>query len=717
MFTFILHLPLLALSISSPDISEFFEIPDWCQSSVPSSETFGSPDNYVEAWSNDVADVWRTNRVLIGFKPKASRLTPQWLAATYAPFAAVCERTFYFNEGPDSSWDEETYGPTYNVKKFRFSLPRKGITPSFFYEPDTNRAVRTRRLIEFDNFRRLFSGLVWNLPMVHSLFRIERPGWDLYGYWMLGSGVFEMLPEFRELPSFAWTADPTSALSSNAWQNTAITFEHFHDNMAPIGVMMTVPGFAFDRVHFWEYPFNDEPEMVRRGLRPALRCDYRDVFTNVFAMSGFPLYKPDVVPTRRLVMDDFATASQLLSSFDVTYHNLTTSYYGETTNANAYAYGKFSFDPIELSDIAWRADYGGITAEIPNDIYLSGLSLESATYTNVMSGGMSDRACILVTPNANSHGFGSAVDEPGGVPDVTVGDLIDGIERNHPPDGTNYASVASVTFYSSGRVTFSMVDGNGTVLASVSQGLRTSLTILPSLGLTRWYEWMRTTGGSFAGHGVTHPGRRGWANSDVKLWSLTSFMTSLGNENRTVIGVEEYDDEDIDCVERYMCSFDEVSGLSAATNRMNDVLSDTMSEMRQRFPVRGYDDPASVIPIRTADVSAMCAHTRLARGSLVTAVPDARIAIAGGEAGPDGIVYVVEGGAVTSVKFVMSDGSVRDVPASFSIGNILYSCEDPQEDDGSPGLQCEDEYGASARGKFDFWTKVKWRWKALKLEF
>lgn len=138
-------LPLvLALSISSEKIDTFMHVPDWMPTEVAPSNTFGSSEH--------------TNA--------SRRVTADTLAAAESVFDAYHERVLFASEARNvyaEGWDTSVYGPRLslaNGQQVWFTNTLEGAEHACYAYPfATNgwqRAVPdTRRLVEFDNLRRL----------------------------------------------------------------------------------------------------------------------------------------------------------------------------------------------------------------------------------------------------------------------------------------------------------------------------------------------------------------------------------------------------------------------------------------------------------------------------------------------------------------------------------------------------------------------------------
>lgn len=148
---------LLAVAISSPELGTFFDLNGMVPDSVPSSRTFGSDD--------------ATNMT--------HRLDPQEQAAVNAVFEAYCERVYYGYAGLSNYWDEADWGPTdRGATKREFSFNPKAIygRSPFYYVPDTNRVIETRRFVEYDNLHRICE-VTGGEGAPSDFLLIERPTW------------------------------------------------------------------------------------------------------------------------------------------------------------------------------------------------------------------------------------------------------------------------------------------------------------------------------------------------------------------------------------------------------------------------------------------------------------------------------------------------------------------------------------------------------------
>ena len=202
----------LAVSISSPEIGTFFDLNDMVPASVPAERTFGSDD--------------ATNAT--------HRLDPTEQAAVYAMFDAYCERCYFPNVGLSNVWNEAKYGPecrgSSGLDKFQFA-PTSGYTrTAFWYDPDTNRTVRTRRLVEYSNIRRLCEALRLEPATMLDLYR---PSWyrsNASIFW--SSTLLDDLDlehgQVEEFPEIGWMTKEEFLRSEDMyfWGNVALYFSN-----------------------------------------------------------------------------------------------------------------------------------------------------------------------------------------------------------------------------------------------------------------------------------------------------------------------------------------------------------------------------------------------------------------------------------------------------------------------------------------------------------
>jgi len=228
---------LAVFKLLSPDISEFLDVPSWCPSGVDSAHTFGSPD--------------ATNT--------SHRITADTIASAFSTFGAFSERAYYVNAGDRNRWDTGTYGPT-QTKTFRFTLPTNAPTP-YCYDPDTNRAIRTRRFIEYHNITNLATHLA-QYRRLDDLFHVERPSWtNAVRRW--GSSGFKTFGDIH-FPDFVWTDTPVDQLyDSNTWARVCMSFDFCkQDGGQPLhwgesSSLYSVPYEAWSVANYGQPPFDD----------------------------------------------------------------------------------------------------------------------------------------------------------------------------------------------------------------------------------------------------------------------------------------------------------------------------------------------------------------------------------------------------------------------------------------------------------------------------
>jgi len=110
--------PILAATLSSTDIDEFFTLPSWMPTTVSSHDTPGSDPAGGGGWYVEEYD---TNSVSTGsYVPRSPRLSPEIQAGVLSTFAAYCERQYYASQGQSNVWDEATWGPHNSKKAFWF---------------------------------------------------------------------------------------------------------------------------------------------------------------------------------------------------------------------------------------------------------------------------------------------------------------------------------------------------------------------------------------------------------------------------------------------------------------------------------------------------------------------------------------------------------------------------------------------------------------------
>lgn len=225
---------LLAFSISSPRIGTFFDLPGWMPTEVPSDRTFGSDD--------------ATNMT--------HRVDDVALSAVNAVFEGYYERVYYANAGLSNVWNEAEYGPQCQygsgLDRFRFGPSNSVGRSRFVYDPDTNRAVRTRRLVEYDNLRGLSTVLADRSSVIDVHLRIRRPSWNrtvksgsyyshgAYPIWstsLLDGLTLEHGQPESDFPVIPWK-QKSSFLSTKDryfWNNLTLSFEDVrYSNLDPV---------------------------------------------------------------------------------------------------------------------------------------------------------------------------------------------------------------------------------------------------------------------------------------------------------------------------------------------------------------------------------------------------------------------------------------------------------------------------------------------------
>ena len=264
------------------------------------------------------------------------RLVPERFSSFYATFEAYYERLYYMNCGSRNVWNESEWGPRTADHLFRFDMPTNYPEHSSFYEPQTNRTVRTRRLIESDNLVRFYEHVrdmdAWYWP--------ERPSWSNYHYaaWR-STTVFDDMGLSVEWPNLILWGAPGSVLgqlTSEQWERTMLTFEDvrkappdptrtFQLDWTTGGDWFSNARGAWDQVNFGEPPFNDSV-IYDWMLRPSFTDLEKSVTNTTEDVLAYPwgdrsLVTNDFITTRRLIPGSWGRANQVLACYDRSYYS------------------------------------------------------------------------------------------------------------------------------------------------------------------------------------------------------------------------------------------------------------------------------------------------------------------------------------------------------------------------------------------------------------
>lgn len=323
-----LSLAASAVTIDSPEVGQFFKLPSWAPAAVDSEHTPGSPETVVDVYSNAV----NTGRKAV----RPFRLVPERFSSFYATFEAYYERLYYTSCGSRNVWDVSEWGPRNPDHLFRFDMPTNSPDHSSFYEPQTNRTVRTRRLVESDNLVRMYEGIrdmhAWNRPW--------RPSWSNYhNSAFISTTVFDDMGLSVDWPENSVWGGPGNVLgqlTSEQWERTMLTFEDvrkappdptrtFQLDWTTGGDWFSNARGAWDQVNFGESPFNVS-EIYDRMLRPSFTDLEKSVTNTTEEVLAYPwgdrsLVTNDFIATRRLIPDSWGRANQVLACYDRSYYS------------------------------------------------------------------------------------------------------------------------------------------------------------------------------------------------------------------------------------------------------------------------------------------------------------------------------------------------------------------------------------------------------------
>lgn len=409
---------LLAVFISSPEIGTFFDLNGMVPGSVPSGRTFGSDDAGVST----------------------RRLDPQEQAAVIAVFEAYFERVYYGNAGLSNEWNAVQYGPTCRygtgLDRFQFNTRAPDGSSYFHYEPDTNRVIRTRRLVEYGNIRALCRILHSGSPGEFgggpdAFLSIYRPLWTrtdgdgnvLRPRW--SSSLFDGLetghgrPE-TEFPEIGWCDKGTFLCRGSAG---GAKDPYYWANLTLIWNNLAVGGGDFVN---WAYPWSDYGCMVEDMMWRIQFGDPphgNDMRRDGYLPQGYALTNTtvDVLndrrvegvtnTTRRLVSDNLAGIGIGLSAIDRSYCEVSHAVPAVVSNFYASAARTYSADfPIGAVWFDWDSSLGAWThvvdeVDVPP---LDTVIYESSSVSNVEATSYGD-FCAYANPARLSASVGSFV--------------------------------------------------------------------------------------------------------------------------------------------------------------------------------------------------------------------------------------------------------------------------------------------------------------------
>lgn len=857
---------LLAATISTRNLDEFLTVPDWCPTSVSSAKTFGSPDNYVTMWSNDVytahwqvfrdgvdvtdvagqptwdaaestwdvseaidtrdseygyheyvpgeaehqggsekdelleyysflfnpfpppggedtihytanADGWRTNRVRIGVAPNSSRLTPQWLAATYAPFAAWYERVYFTSErtadGVNSWTASGDFGDAAPIEDVMLGKPEDGTAGDgqkalWWYEPETNKAVRSLRLVEYDNLKRLCTAVCdMNSPSRSMTIggRYYTPGsWQMRTF--LSSTVLDRMFDYRDLPAFSWRSDPWNVFADeNEWAKCAPHFGYVYNG--PIvkwndgGLPDMIVDLAFRTVD-WDDYLQSNPDYYNRVTGAMDRQlvfsgtnTIEDVISYPFqAEGGTPLFAATnlVAVSRRLTMKSHAALDQALAVIDRSYGENFPTWEVDVVGETVRGTMRFESEP-EYVEVEWNA--GGsqsddviTTGEVKYDVPLS-FSVVTSYYTAVetkTTETFADYKLEVIHDYDDAYSYGSEdASPPSGRAYFTVSEMIRQMASILPeptggdPDVYTFYPLAIDYFVTDNIVfaieTFYIDSLLYTVQISAHNPIYLDNVMRSAwIEYTRGYSWRETDDGSLSSDSsLVNPGSsEAYGRCSSTMWSLLSLSFENAGEShvKTSFTLPYVNWENGYYNFLFQANKDAVGSVSA----MKETFREDFRRIRQKCRERAtqwlggnFSTHASIIPLNATDMDEITGTFKVREGASVTVLPDLPsqsgnpVLTGYGEIIEVDVVIGTDIPTIAIVTVQHDDGTIEEVYASdddvVDLGCVTFEIEGVGPDDDAEIHPSKHLYGFGAGGKFTTWTKNDWTWNTLRLNF
>lgn len=352
------------------------------------------------------------------------RLVPEMFSSFYATFEAYYERLYYTSCGSRNVWDVSEWGPRNPDHLFWFG--HTNWYHSSFYEPQTNRTVRTRRLVESDNILRMYG---WIRDM-RGWYRPERPSWSNYhNSAFISTTVFDDMGLSVGWPDMSSWGSPDTVLgqlNTYQWERTLLTFEDvreavpdrdrtFQLDWSTGYIWGSFARGAWDAVNFGEYPFYDSA-VYDTMLRPGFADHEKAVTNTTEEVLAYPwaersLVTNDFIATRRLIPGSWGRANQVLACYDRSiyfppFENMVvTGAYQQAERNRFYVRGG---DPIRVAVYPRFYDEGG---EFPYVIANGSVSIPvpssdemSGEYTNVTSEAVSRQYPVAYSSPTSARG-------------------------------------------------------------------------------------------------------------------------------------------------------------------------------------------------------------------------------------------------------------------------------------------------------------------------
>lgn len=705
-----------AADLSSPSVGEFFDLPAWMPRTISADLQFGS------ASASNVTHRVDTNA----------------LANLYALFDSVCERTYHSLSLSINDWDVTEYGPT--TSGHTFWMRRDPRFANYgCYEPFSNRVVTTRRLVEYQNFKSLLSAFEKNPEVFLYLIRPKWPGSSVVEW---SSTAFDRIFDATMFPQFEWTNTPLSTLTSNQWANVMTGFSDLKsalNNLCPIPWGNTTYRYAksaymFGACNFGEPPFDADSQDDLQRILPfyshsdPLPKTAEEVMREIYGADAPTAWLTNV--TRRLVIDQFAAANQVMGALDRTIGGVTVPYSG--VGVHHWVRGQREYAATTTVHVtSWSSDGSeGLTfnCALQNDVSVETYvpTAQDTNYDDDTETNGFHRVGVYVSPTSSSLRFD---------PSVSTNSIQLTLTEQDAKDWhVYYGADGLLLFY---YVTISVDSGafyyyniwfnhsaapQDVFLHTILGQLPSDITFSSRARYNRQYTYDETDGNGLASYSAFSP----WPGRFFRVASATcnallSAGCMVGVDDEPIYGSDPvYYDKNSDRTWKsyyrgargsYRSGAQQWSVISTFAN---SVAEECRSLVRDNMC--DYTSPSNTIPMVDADVHEDLENVVYKAGGRVTAtfMPLVGENFLKSPETLTGLEYT--DGVVTKFQITKLSGEVemRDPYWPVTVGTVSFSISDPEftGDHGEPDVT--ELYGASAEGRMSVYSQVDWSWNNLR---